>query len=178
MLFLPQSDWSTLQDKFSPLNPLQLQRVLTRYDCAGASSPSTWFPETQLNADECRLMENFDDHPRLLLPEEGVHLDLSHASSDVSLNNARSRLQLQFARAGSRGLLKHYRLSLSLPFLDFFRQLAAHCRGVPCRHQCNSETSSHQLKLLSTLRPALASSRPTLAPSARERVARVASSHS
>ena len=125
MCLLPQSNWSTLQDKFSPLNPLQLQRVLTRYDCAGASAPSTWFPETQLNADECRLMENFDDHPRLLLPEEGVHLDLSHASSDVSLNNARSRLQLQFARAGSRRLLlKHYRLSLSLPFLYFFRRAA------------------------------------------------------
>ena len=96
-----QSDWATLQQKFSRLNPLQLYTVLTKYDCgSGKSPPDTWLPPQLPVGADWSVMENFDYHPRLTLPSEGLHLDLTRDVNDATFAHALSRLQLQFARAG------------------------------------------------------------------------------
>ncbi|XP_029953345.1 ras-associating and dilute domain-containing protein-like [Salarias fasciatus] len=84
---LLQSSWATLRSDHPALSPAQLNHLLTLYS---PTSPCrhTWTPSAQDQAAAVQtadLLESFDTHHPLLLPDGGYQLQLRRPVTDVSL---------------------------------------------------------------------------------------------
>ncbi|KAK3559879.1 hypothetical protein QTP86_026192 [Hemibagrus guttatus] len=93
--FLLAASWGSLRTEFSSLSPAQLHHMLTEYN-PHRPCPSAWTP-CGADADAaCRtadILENFDDHPPLVLPIDGFQLNLKKPIGDTSLIKERMQLQ-------------------------------------------------------------------------------------
>ncbi|KAM9462984.1 ras-associating and dilute domain-containing protein [Clarias gariepinus] len=84
---LLQASWSSLRTEFSSLSPAQLHHLLREYN-PRRPCPSAWTPCSADADAACRtadILESFDDHPPLVLPIDGFHLNLKKPVSDKSL---------------------------------------------------------------------------------------------
>ncbi|XP_029015316.1 ras-associating and dilute domain-containing protein-like [Betta splendens] len=92
---LLQSSWASLRTEFAALNPAQLHHMLREYS-SGKACPTGWTP-TQNDAigavKTTDILENFDNHPPLILPSSTFHLELSNPSIEPALFEQLSRLQ-------------------------------------------------------------------------------------
>ncbi|XP_060748288.1 ras-associating and dilute domain-containing protein-like [Tachysurus vachellii] len=75
---LLQTSWGSLRVEFPHLNPAQLHHMLREYNTTRAC-PSCWTPspEEAVSAlQTSEILESFDNHPPLILPNNSFHLDL------------------------------------------------------------------------------------------------------
>ncbi|XP_066498669.1 ras-associating and dilute domain-containing protein-like [Hoplias malabaricus] len=75
---LLQASWPYLRAEFAHLNPAQLHHMLREYN-AGRACPSGWTPspeEAEAAFQTSEILESFDNHPPLILPNNVFHLEL------------------------------------------------------------------------------------------------------
>ncbi|XP_068581720.1 ras-associating and dilute domain-containing protein-like isoform X2 [Cebidichthys violaceus] len=92
---LLQASWSSLRTEFSALNAAQLHHMLREYH-SGRSCPSGWTPSPADAEDAVRtadVLESFDSHPPLILPDGAFHLELGRPVADAALFRQLARLQ-------------------------------------------------------------------------------------
>ncbi|KAM4623638.1 ras-associating and dilute domain-containing protein-like [Polymixia lowei] len=92
---LLQTSWVSLRSDYSALSPAQLHHLLSRYS-PSSSCPHTWAPSAQDQAAALKtadILESFDTHHPLVLPDGGYHLELSRAVTDTALRKQLDRLQ-------------------------------------------------------------------------------------
>ncbi|XP_046710566.1 ras-associating and dilute domain-containing protein isoform X2 [Silurus meridionalis] len=92
---LLQASWGSLRTEFSSLRPAQLHHVLREYNLH-RPCPSAWTPCSADADAACQtgdILENFDEHPPLVLPNDGFQLNLKKPIEDISL--IRELVQLQ-----------------------------------------------------------------------------------
>uniref|UniRef100_A0A8C9V8J3 Ras association and DIL domains 2b n=1 Tax=Scleropages formosus TaxID=113540 RepID=A0A8C9V8J3_SCLFO len=96
---LLQASWPSLRGEFSHLNPAQLHHMLREYD-PGRTRPAHWSPtpqEAEAALSTAAILESFDNHPPLVLPTDGFHLELGKLIRDARLCEQLARLQEQVA---------------------------------------------------------------------------------
>ncbi|XP_061906346.1 ras-associating and dilute domain-containing protein-like isoform X2 [Entelurus aequoreus] len=73
---LLQASWTSLRAEFGALNAAQLQHMLTHYN-TGRSQPSAWSGGADQSEEAARtdILENFEQHPPLILPSRTFFLD-------------------------------------------------------------------------------------------------------
>ncbi|XP_026859156.2 RA_Radil_like and Myo5p-like_CBD_Rasip1 domain-containing protein isoform X2 [Electrophorus electricus] len=75
---LLQASWASLRAEFIHLNPAQLHHMLREYN-PGRACPPCWTPSPE-DADAAlrtsEILESFDNHPPLILPNSNFHLEL------------------------------------------------------------------------------------------------------
>ncbi|XP_054616125.1 ras-associating and dilute domain-containing protein-like isoform X3 [Dunckerocampus dactyliophorus] len=93
---LLQASWSSLRAEFCSLNTAQLQHMLTQYN-TGKNRPNRWNPEPDHAEEAARtadILENFEQHPPLILPSRTFFLDPGGSSSrDPALLEQLARLR-------------------------------------------------------------------------------------
>ncbi|XP_072549998.1 ras-associating and dilute domain-containing protein-like isoform X2 [Salminus brasiliensis] len=75
---LLQASWPSLRAEFTHLNPAQLHHMLREYN-AGRTCPSCWTPspeEAEAALQTSEILESFDNHPPLILPNSTFYLEL------------------------------------------------------------------------------------------------------
>ncbi|KAL7850577.1 hypothetical protein SRHO_G00199260 [Serrasalmus rhombeus] len=75
---LLQASWPSLRAEFTHLNPAQLHHMLREYN-AGRTCPSCWTPspeEAESALLTTEILESFENHPPLILPNSTFHLEL------------------------------------------------------------------------------------------------------
>ncbi|XP_037333200.2 ras-associating and dilute domain-containing protein-like [Pungitius pungitius] len=102
---LQQASWASLRAEFAALNPAQLHHMLTEYH-SGKPCPAGWSPPAG-NAEDAAvrtadLLENFDSHPPLILPDGPFHLELGKPIVEPALFQQLAQLQ-EFIRRLPRG---------------------------------------------------------------------------
>ncbi|XP_038064126.1 ras-associating and dilute domain-containing protein-like isoform X2 [Patiria miniata] len=97
---LIQANWSSLQSDFSELNTVQLHHFLSQYQLAtNQSRPTHWHPpaeEMKSATDTENLLEPFDNHPALALPNHGFELDLQQPITSQHFINQLQELKRRF----------------------------------------------------------------------------------
>ncbi|XP_030645942.1 ras-associating and dilute domain-containing protein-like [Chanos chanos] len=84
---LLQASWSSLRAEFQPLNPAQLYHILREYN-SGKPCPPAWTPSTedaQAALTTSNILESFDNHPPLILPNSSFNLELGKPITDSGL---------------------------------------------------------------------------------------------
>ncbi|XP_054463106.1 ras-associating and dilute domain-containing protein-like [Anoplopoma fimbria] len=92
---LLQASWSSLRTEFTALNAAQLHHMLREYN-SGKSSPTGWTPSAGDAEDAVRtadILESFDSHPPLILPDSTFHLELGKPVVEPALFEQLTRLQ-------------------------------------------------------------------------------------
>uniref|UniRef100_A0A3Q1K9D0 Uncharacterized protein n=1 Tax=Anabas testudineus TaxID=64144 RepID=A0A3Q1K9D0_ANATE len=92
---LLQASWTSLRTEFAALNPAQLHHMLREYS-SGKACPTGWTPTQDDAMDAVRtadILENFDNHPPLILPSSTFHLELGKPIGEQALFEQLSRLQ-------------------------------------------------------------------------------------
>ncbi|KAL6102464.1 uncharacterized protein ACO6RY_02073 [Pungitius sinensis] len=102
---LQQASWASLRAEFAALNPAQLHHMLTEYH-SGKPCPAGWSPPAG-NAEDAAvrtadILENFDSHPPLILPDGPFHLELGKPVAEPALFQQLAQLQ-EFIRRLPRG---------------------------------------------------------------------------
>ncbi|XP_060754487.1 ras-associating and dilute domain-containing protein isoform X3 [Neoarius graeffei] len=86
---LSQMSWKVLRTEHPSLKPVQLHRILSQYHLTGeVGSVPTWQPSSEDEAYVYRtvdLLENFDNHPPIVLPSAGFKVDLESECVDDSI---------------------------------------------------------------------------------------------
>ncbi|XP_061906349.1 ras-associating and dilute domain-containing protein-like isoform X4 [Entelurus aequoreus] len=75
--YLTKASWTSLRAEFGALNAAQLQHMLTHYN-TGRSQPSAWSGGADQSEEAARtadILENFEQHPPLILPSRTFFLD-------------------------------------------------------------------------------------------------------
>ncbi|XP_054616127.1 ras-associating and dilute domain-containing protein-like isoform X5 [Dunckerocampus dactyliophorus] len=94
--YLTKASWSSLRAEFCSLNTAQLQHMLTQYN-TGKNRPNRWNPEPDHAEEAARtadILENFEQHPPLILPSRTFFLDPGGSSSrDPALLEQLARLR-------------------------------------------------------------------------------------
>ncbi|KAI5627348.1 hypothetical protein C0J50_13040 [Silurus asotus] len=89
------ASWGSLRTEFSSLRPAQLHHVLREYNLH-RPCPSSWTPCSADADAACQtgdILENFDEHPPLVLPSDGFQLNLKKPIEDISLIRELEQLQ-------------------------------------------------------------------------------------
>ncbi|XP_029363886.1 ras-associating and dilute domain-containing protein-like isoform X2 [Echeneis naucrates] len=140
---LLQASWASLRSEFSALNPAQLHHMLREYN-SGKACPSGWSPSLDDAQDAIRtgdILQSFDSHPPLILPDSTFHLELGKPILEPALFEQLSHLQ------------------------EFIRQLpCSETRGSNVEEQV---TSSVTPELKNTLNGTTTDSQSTTSPSVR-----------
>ncbi|XP_051573638.1 ras-associating and dilute domain-containing protein-like isoform X2 [Myxocyprinus asiaticus] len=92
---LLQASWSSLRAEFVHLNPAQLHHMLREYNM-GRSCPASWNPsteDTKASLQTSHILESFDSHPPLILPNSRFHLELGSPITEPGLFMPLQRLQ-------------------------------------------------------------------------------------
>ncbi|TSK14590.1 Ras-associating and dilute domain-containing protein [Bagarius yarrelli] len=92
---LGEASWVSLRTEFSSLSPAQLHHMLTEYN-PHRPCPPAWTPCGADAGEACRtddILENFDDHPPLVLPIEDFQLTLKKPIRDADLIKELMQLQ-------------------------------------------------------------------------------------
>ncbi|KAG7325288.1 hypothetical protein KOW79_011604 [Hemibagrus wyckioides] len=92
---LLQASWGSLRTEFSSLSPAQLHHMLTEYN-PRRPCPSAWTPcgtDADAACQTADILENFDDHPPLVLPIDGFQLNLKKPIGDTGLIKELVQLQ-------------------------------------------------------------------------------------
>ncbi|KAK9534597.1 hypothetical protein VZT92_007032 [Zoarces viviparus] len=92
---LLQASWASLRTEFSALNAAQLHHILREYS-SGRSSPTGWTPSPDDAEDAVRtadILESFDSHPPLILPDSTFHLELGKPVVEPALFQQLTHLQ-------------------------------------------------------------------------------------
>ncbi|XP_031717949.1 ras-associating and dilute domain-containing protein-like [Anarrhichthys ocellatus] len=92
---LLQASWASLRTEFSALNAAQLHHILREYS-SGKSSPTGWTPSPDDAEDAVRtadILESFDSHPPLILPDSTFHLELGKPVVEPALFQQLTHLQ-------------------------------------------------------------------------------------
>ncbi|XP_051988047.1 ras-associating and dilute domain-containing protein-like [Xyrauchen texanus] len=92
---LMQASWSSLRAEFVHLNPVQLHHMLREYN-TGRTFPPCWSPsteDTEASLQTSHILESFDSHPPLILPNASFHLELGSPITDSGLFTPLQRLQ-------------------------------------------------------------------------------------
>ncbi|XP_051570273.1 ras-associating and dilute domain-containing protein-like [Myxocyprinus asiaticus] len=92
---LMQASWSSLRAEFVHLNPVQLHHVLRGYN-TGRTFPPCWRPsteDTKASLQTSHILESFDSHPPLILPNASFHLELGSPITEPGLFTPLQRLQ-------------------------------------------------------------------------------------
>nr|XP_057904402.1 ras-associating and dilute domain-containing protein-like isoform X2 [Doryrhamphus excisus] len=91
---LLQASWSSLRAEFSSLNAAQLQHLLSQYS-TGKNPPGRWDPGPDHAEEAARtdILENFEQHPPLILPSRTFVLDPGSGSRDPALLEQLARLR-------------------------------------------------------------------------------------
>ncbi|XP_076853325.1 ras-associating and dilute domain-containing protein-like [Brachyhypopomus gauderio] len=92
---LLQASWASLRAEFIHLNPAQLHHMLREYN-AGRACPPCWTPSPEdadaaLRASE--ILESFDNHPPLILPNSNFHLELGKPITEPQFFSQLQHLQ-------------------------------------------------------------------------------------
>ncbi|XP_062411170.1 ras-associating and dilute domain-containing protein [Sardina pilchardus] len=86
---LTQMSWRTLSQEYSCLKPVQLHRILLHYQQnADITTVPHWTPTNEDETYVCRtvdLLESFENHPPIVLPSAGFHIDLEGESVEEPL---------------------------------------------------------------------------------------------
>ncbi|XP_076135231.1 ras-associating and dilute domain-containing protein [Alosa pseudoharengus] len=86
---LTQMNWKTLSQEYSCLKPVQLHRILLHYQQnADITTVLHWTPTNEDETYVCRtvdLLESFENHPPIVLPTAGFHIDLEGESVEEPL---------------------------------------------------------------------------------------------
>uniref|UniRef100_G3PNH4 Uncharacterized protein n=1 Tax=Gasterosteus aculeatus aculeatus TaxID=481459 RepID=G3PNH4_GASAC len=101
---LQQASWASLRAEFAALNGAQLHHMLTEYH-SGKPCPPGWSPPAGDAEDAARtadILESFDSHPPLILPDGPFHLELGKAVVEPALFQQLAQLQ-EFIRRLPRG---------------------------------------------------------------------------
>ncbi|KAM6957423.1 ras-associating and dilute domain-containing protein-like [Aplochiton taeniatus] len=92
---LLQASWSSLRSEFVALNPAQLHHMLREYN-PGRACPSGWNPppeEAEAALRTADILQSFDNHPPLILPNSTFHLELGKPITEPALFEQLGRLQ-------------------------------------------------------------------------------------
>ncbi|KAI4903694.1 hypothetical protein NFI96_023201 [Prochilodus magdalenae] len=92
---LLQASWPSLRAEFSHLNPAQLHHMLREYN-AGRACPSCWTPspeEAETALQTAEILESFDNHPPLILPNNTFHLELGKPITEPAFFSQLQHLQ-------------------------------------------------------------------------------------
>uniref|UniRef100_A0A8C2X1E5 Ras association and DIL domains 2a n=1 Tax=Cyclopterus lumpus TaxID=8103 RepID=A0A8C2X1E5_CYCLU len=101
---LLQASWASLRAEYAALNAAQLHHMLREYS-SGKPCPAGWTPARVDAEDAVRtadVLESFDSHPPLILPESSFHLELAKPVAEPALFRQLARLQ-EFIRRLPRG---------------------------------------------------------------------------
>ncbi|XP_068434289.1 ras-associating and dilute domain-containing protein-like [Clinocottus analis] len=101
---LLQASWTSLRTEFCSLNAAQLHHMLREYSC-GKPRPAGWTPSPDDAEDAVRtadILESFDSHPPLVLPDSAFQLELAKPALEPALFAQLARLQ-EFIRRLPRG---------------------------------------------------------------------------
>ncbi|XP_077959332.1 ras-associating and dilute domain-containing protein isoform X9 [Gasterosteus aculeatus] len=94
---LLQTSWVSLRSEYPALSPAQLNHLLSLYSPASPSiCRHTWTPSVQDRAaanQTADILESFDTHHPLVLPDEGYHFLLGRQITDVSLREQLDKLK-------------------------------------------------------------------------------------
>ncbi|XP_041959473.1 ras-associating and dilute domain-containing protein [Alosa sapidissima] len=86
---LTQMNWRTLSQEYSCLKPVQLHRILLHYQQnTDITTVLHWTPTNEDETYVCRtvdLLESFENHPPIVLPTAGFHIDLEGESVEEPL---------------------------------------------------------------------------------------------
>uniref|UniRef100_G3NRA5 Si:ch211-176g6.2 n=1 Tax=Gasterosteus aculeatus TaxID=69293 RepID=G3NRA5_GASAC len=95
---LLQTSWVSLRSEYPALSPAQLNHLLSLYSPASPSiCRHTWTPSVQDRAaanQTADILESFDTHHPLVLPDEGYHFLLGRQITDVSLREQLASLHM------------------------------------------------------------------------------------
>ncbi|KAF1379905.1 hypothetical protein PFLUV_G00180940 [Perca fluviatilis] len=92
---LLQASWASLRTEFAALNAAQLHHMLREYS-SGKACPTGWTPSPDDAEDTIRtadILENFDNHPPLILPSSTFHLELGKPVVEPALFQQLGHLQ-------------------------------------------------------------------------------------
>ncbi|KAF4092734.1 hypothetical protein AMELA_G00024680 [Ameiurus melas] len=92
---LLQTSWVSFRAEFPHLNPAQLHHMLREYNSSRAC-PSSWTPspEDAVSAlQTSEILESFDSHPPLILPNSNFHLELGKAITEPAFLSHLESLQ-------------------------------------------------------------------------------------
>ncbi|XP_022529299.2 ras-associating and dilute domain-containing protein-like [Astyanax mexicanus] len=92
---LLQASWPSLRAEFPHLNPAQLHHMLREYN-AGRTCPSCWTPsseEAEAALQTSEILESFDNHPPLILPNSTFHLELGKPITEPDFFSQLQHLQ-------------------------------------------------------------------------------------
>ncbi|KAG7334981.1 hypothetical protein KOW79_001577 [Hemibagrus wyckioides] len=92
---LLQTTWVSLRAEFPHLNPAQLHHMLREYNTSRAC-PSCWTPspeEAESALQTSEILESFDNHPPLILPNNTFHLDLGKPITELAFLSHLKSLQ-------------------------------------------------------------------------------------
>ncbi|KAB5553930.1 hypothetical protein PHYPO_G00044310 [Pangasianodon hypophthalmus] len=92
---LLQTSWLSLRAEFPHLNPAQLHHMLREYSSSRAC-PSCWTPspdEAESALQTSEILESFDNHPPLILPNSTFHLELGKPITELAFLSHLKSLQ-------------------------------------------------------------------------------------
>ncbi|XP_060757663.1 ras-associating and dilute domain-containing protein-like [Neoarius graeffei] len=92
---LLQSSWLSLRAEFPHLNPAQLHHMLREYNSSRAC-PSCWTPspeEAEAALQTSEILESFDNHPPLILPNNTFHLEVGKSITEPAFLSHLKSLQ-------------------------------------------------------------------------------------
>ncbi|KAF7698080.1 ras-associating and dilute domain-containing protein-like [Silurus meridionalis] len=92
---LLQTSWVSLRTEFPHLNPAQLHHMLREYNSSKAC-PLSWSPspeEAESALQTSEILECFDNHPPLILPNSNFHLELGKTIKELAFLSHLNSLQ-------------------------------------------------------------------------------------